>query len=79
MTPKCHALAEDYCRVLEGYLGERTQPPSRQISKKNADTGPVRQPAGKTIKLLNALDVRRRALETGMPAGNLPVGQGSAS
>jgi hypothetical protein len=78
MTPKCHALAEDYCRVLEGYLGERTQPLPRQISKANQGTGALRQPAGKTIKLLNALDARRRALAAAA-AGNAPAGQTPAS
>jgi len=79
MAPKYHALAEDYGRVLAGYLGERGQPPARQLSKKKADPGPTHQPAGKTLKLLNALDVRRRAHEPPTPAGSVVAGQGPAS
>jgi hypothetical protein len=72
MVPKFRALAEDYCRVLADYLGERTGPAPRQTSIKHPARPAVRSQVGGTVKKLDALDARRHALEAVTPAGNLP-------
>jgi hypothetical protein len=70
MSPACQSLTEDYCRVLEDYLGERFTPLPRQTTIKHPAQPAVRWQAGKTIKKLDALDARRRALELGTQTGH---------
>jgi hypothetical protein len=64
IAPQLAAVTDGYRRALAGYLGERNSSLPRRSWIKRVFTASPKASAGETIKKLNALDARRRVLET---------------
>jgi hypothetical protein len=71
MSPQFAGLTEQYVRVISDYLGQR--PAQRSIlPARRLTTGPSKPDIKKTLKTLDNLDARRRAVETAMDEMKLP-------
>ena len=66
MAPRFIALTDAYCRVLAEYLGERLEPAPRAVYVHHAASAPARLGAREFARRLDALDTRRRALESAL-------------
>lgn len=69
MATRFAVLADDYCRVLAGCLGEHVEPKPGSYSNRHARAEPEQLSAREAVKRLNELDAQRWALEGLAPAG----------
>jgi hypothetical protein len=74
MAPQWAGLTDGYRRALAGYLGERQNGSARPVWIKHMFGWLQKTSASKTLMTLDALDARRRALET--PPQIVPVQPG---